>query len=68
MELSQAGDTSRAVLVLLLSLLQTVPERRALLARLRTMGLARAKYIQALGTEHRVMLELEQDHIEIHRS
>ncbi len=25
-----------------------------------------AEYIQALGMEHRVMLELEQDHIEIH--
>ncbi|GAA2956771.1 FtsX-like permease family protein [Streptomyces enissocaesilis] len=32
-----------AVLAVLLSLLQTVPERRALLARLRTMGLTRAQ-------------------------
>ncbi|MFF3338120.1 FtsX-like permease family protein [Streptomyces flavidovirens] len=38
-----AAGAGYAVLAVLLSLLQTVPERRALLARLRTMGLTRAQ-------------------------
>jgi putative ABC transport system permease protein len=38
-----AASAGYAVLTLLLSLLRTAPERRALLARLRTMGLTRAQ-------------------------
>jgi putative ABC transport system permease protein len=38
-----AAGAGYAVLTLLLSLLRTAPERRALLARLRTMGLTRAQ-------------------------
>ncbi|MBT2397306.1 ABC transporter permease [Streptomyces sp. ISL-100] len=46
-----AAGAGYAVLAVLLSLLQTVPERRALLARLRTMGLTRAQGRRLLVVE-----------------
>ncbi|MGW2558946.1 ABC transporter permease [Streptomyces sp. NPDC001514] len=46
-----AAGAGYAVLALLLSLLQTAPERAALLARLRTMGLTTRQGRQLLGLE-----------------